>query len=211
MKFTPLTILLLSGFTMNAVRGQNTGTNGSPVQIDVSCHGIDADKLDVLSSVVFGQVLEESYAKSLDLQFTDSFLTVSENENWPYSSCGSLCRNNDDTYKRNVRRPPTGNKANEINFEDIVPIGGDDEMNFEGFFTCGSLCDDGKSDDEMLLSLTHKENGNIRGKSNDSSFDMGEWEKNLVRSLIDTRRRDFRAVEDCKIMMKAGVLDANSE
>jgi hypothetical protein len=207
MKFISLSFLLLSLSNMSIVRGQTDSHNEIPVQIEVTCDGMNAPKLDTVSATVFGQVLEESYTISLDSQITGSFVKVSEDASWPYSSCGSLCRNNDDTYKRRVRRPPTANE-NEISFEDVGRAS--DAMYFEGHFTCGSFCADGQKDVDMLFSTIAEKDGSYRGGSN-GSIDMVKWENHFIRSLIDTRRNDFRAFKDCKITMKTGDADTDNE
>jgi hypothetical protein len=180
---------------------QTTSTSKSKTMfsnvIQVVCDGIDTNTLDDISMTVFSQALEESFDDIDNAKTNGTYINVG----W---ACLSGCKT-DDNINPKKRRPRLQNGKQEGN-----------TMKFEVDWICGDLC----PDDNLVTSSftrefsTSMQNtgssnigiiGNLRGtlpnmKGDDVNNNVIEWEKNLVRTLIDSRRKDFRATEACMIM-----------
>jgi hypothetical protein len=156
--------------------------------IQVKCDGINTNILDDISMTVFSQALEDSYDKLDNTKTNDTYINVG----W---ACLSGCKT-DDRLNPKKRRPRLQNGDE------------DNTMKFEVDWICGDVC----PDDNFVTSsftrstLSQYTSSNIGNKLRGTSptvqgdVNVAEWEKNLVRTLIDSRRKDFRAAESCTIV-----------
>ena len=67
-------------------------------------------------------------------------------------------------------------------------------MFYDGFWRCGRLCPD--NDDALAL---------LGQSSDEDKTNIAAWEKKFIMGLVNTRRVNFRAVEECDIVMRASV------
>jgi hypothetical protein len=171
--------------------------------VKVECDGINSDNLDDLSATVFAQALEESYDALDDIKKKGTYINV----DWVCKSCV-----NDDRYKPAYRRPRLANEGGQ----------GTSGLEFNVDWICGDMCpgDDFLATSFLGSSLTPRTGtaldvavatavtSSVRGVlvPVKSDVNVAEWEKHLIRALIDTRRTDFRAGKSCKITVVPGVV-----
>ena len=161
---------------------------GSPVDIGIKCTGFDLETLDLVSAIVLGQVLEESYSE-VNKDSHDSFVKVDATRRRggirPSWKCGSLCPDDDAVVE-----------VSNSNTRDGFVV--------DASWSCGGgNC---VEDYNANLDLGFGSDG-LRG----SKKGMSAWEKAFVYALVETRRNTFRTIEECSIsVMPATNIDKSS-
>jgi hypothetical protein len=81
-------------FALFAQVAHGSVSNGTPVQLQVKCKGLDMNNLDIFGQTIAGQILEESHNAVHGTKDNGSSIKVtgSESRRW---SCGSLCPDDD--------------------------------------------------------------------------------------------------------------------
>jgi hypothetical protein len=158
--------------------------------IQVECDGIDINTLDDISLTVFSQAIEESYDDVDNTKTNGTYINVG----W---ACLSSCKI-DDRINPKKRRPRLVNNGVET-------------IKFEVDWMCGDSCPDTNFATTSFTRSTSTQasghaksynTGSLRGSlpTIKGDVNVAEWEKNLVRTLIDSRRKEFRPVEVCTIL-----------
>jgi hypothetical protein len=165
--------------------------------VKVACIGFNGDDLDENSLTVFAQALEESY----------DILDDSKKKG-TYINADYICRvcSNDDNGGKPSKKPTWRPR--------FAIQGEDGTLEFKVDWICGDMC---PGDDFLVSSFlrstatgtTLDDVSGIRGAPIMGNENVNKWEKHLVRTLIDTRRNDFRAAESCTIaVVPGGVLSS---
>jgi hypothetical protein len=176
----------------NAIHGKRISASFSGI-VKVSCDGMDVNKLDDISMTIFSQAVEDSYDDLDETKKKGTYINVGY-------VCTSLCKN-DDTRRKKPRY--LSKEAQEGNY-----------MEFEVDWICGDNC---PGDDFVASSFSDSiigdgasiassaTIGSVRGTTMiKGDADVGAWENHLIRTLIDTRRNDFRAIDSCMIKVVPG-------
>ena len=179
--------MLVVGASASSVLAKSKVEQGTPVDIGIKCGGLDLENLDLISTIVLGQVLEESYSQVIKNSSSDSFVKVDATRRrggWrPSWRCGSLCPDDDAVVERNLNNQ--------------------EGFTLNGLWNCGSG-DNCAEDNHAMLDLILR-SGGLRGATKGASgiVDMSAWEKAFVNAMIQTRRSAFSSIGECSINVKS--------